>query len=145
VRPAPQVIGHIQTRMAAAPQRAAALPYQVVVCDPLPGRRDRDPADGRIGIRFIDATVFNLSTASRGATSSSCDSMHLAFVPCSEVHPWDLCFQCGEGQDRSPPDRTLLKHRGRALAAGSHAVARALTFSILKKSRPRTRERHIPG
>ena len=60
----PQVIGNIQTAIGCGGtiRRASGIAVQVMVGDPVcQGDVIETAADGRIGIRFIDGTVFNLS------------------------------------------------------------------------------------
>src|SRR4030081_1251046 len=59
----PQVIGNVQTAIGGGSlRRASGIAVQVMVGDPVcQGDVIETAADGRIGIRFIDGTVFNLS------------------------------------------------------------------------------------
>src|SRR5260370_8051438 len=63
----PQIIGNIQTAIGCCPlRRADGFAVQVMVGDPV-CECDviETAADGRIGIRFIDGTAFNLSGGTR--------------------------------------------------------------------------------
>src|SRR6201990_3624746 len=63
----PQIIGHIQTAVGCGTiRRAGGIAVQVMVGDAV-CQDDviETAADGRIGIRFIDGTVFNLSGGTR--------------------------------------------------------------------------------
>src|SRR6266705_6397881 len=63
----PQVIGNIQTAIGCGTlRRAGSIAVQVMAGDPIcQGDMIETAADGRIGIRFIDGTVFNLSGDTR--------------------------------------------------------------------------------
>src|SRR6266567_5578439 len=63
----PQVIGNIQTAIGSGTlTRASGIAVQVEVGDSVcQGDVIETAADGRIGIRFIDGTVFNLSNRTR--------------------------------------------------------------------------------
>src|SRR5437773_12548370 len=63
----PEVIGNIQTAIGRGTlTRASGIAVQVMVGDPVcQGDVIETAADGRIGIRFIDGTVFNLSRSTR--------------------------------------------------------------------------------
>src|SRR5947208_7345591 len=63
----PQVIGHIQTAIGSGTlTRACGIAVQVKVGDPVcQGDVIETAADGRVGIRFIDGTAFNLSGGAR--------------------------------------------------------------------------------
>src|ERR1700675_3208617 len=63
----PQVIGNVQTAIGGGSlRRASGIAVQVMVGDPVcQGDVIETAADGRIGIRFIDGTVFNLSGGTR--------------------------------------------------------------------------------
>src|SRR6476620_737265 len=59
----PQIIGNIQTAIGCGSlRRASDIAVQVMAGDPVcQGDVIETEADGQIGIRFIDGTVFNLS------------------------------------------------------------------------------------
>src|SRR6476659_3452987 len=63
----PEVIGHIQTAIGSGTlARASGIAVQVKVGDPVcQGDGIETAADGRVGIRFIDGTAFNLSSSAR--------------------------------------------------------------------------------
>ena len=65
--PLPQFNGCVQTAVGCVTlRRANGIAFQVMVGDPVcPGDVIETAADGRIGIRFIDGTVFNLSRDAR--------------------------------------------------------------------------------
>ena len=73
----PEVIGHVQTAIGSGTlTRASGIPVQVKVGDPVcQGDVIETAADGRVGIRFIDDTVFNLSSSARMVVDEFvCDS-----------------------------------------------------------------------
>src|SRR3981081_3440341 len=73
----PQIIGNIQTAVGRGTlRRVNGIAVQVMVGDPVcQGDLIETAADGRIGIRFIDGTVFNLSGGTRVALNELvCDS-----------------------------------------------------------------------
>src|SRR5712671_4851703 len=94
----PQVIGHIQTRMGCGTlRRASGIAVQVVVGDPVcQGDVIETAADGRIGIRFIDGTVFNLSGDTRVVISEFCHSNGTSHSPLFEVTRGTFAFIAGE-------------------------------------------------
>src|SRR5882757_6966222 len=63
----PEVIGHIQTAIGSGTlTRASGVAVQVKLGDPIcQGDVIETAADGRVGIRFIDDTAFNLSSSAR--------------------------------------------------------------------------------
>src|SRR5262249_18982526 len=63
--PIPQVIGNVQTAIGSSTlTRANGITAQVKVGDPVcQGHAIETGADGRVGIRFIDGTAFNLSSS----------------------------------------------------------------------------------
>src|ERR1700688_5316568 len=63
----PQVTGYIQTAIGCGTiRRASGIAVQVMVGDPVcQGDVIETAADGRIEIRFVDGTVFNLSRDAR--------------------------------------------------------------------------------
>ena len=65
----PQVIGNIQSAFGCGTlRRASGIAVQVMVDDPVcEGDVIETAADGRIGIRFVDGTVFNLAPGTRVA------------------------------------------------------------------------------
>ena len=67
VGPLPQVIGNIHTAIGCGTiRRASGIAVQVMVGDPVcQGDVIETAADGRIEIRFVDGTVFNLSRDAR--------------------------------------------------------------------------------
>ena len=71
----PQVIGNIRTAIGCGTvRRASGIAVQVTVGDPVyQGDVIETSADGRIEIRFIDGTVFNLSRDAR--VELSCNAL----------------------------------------------------------------------
>src|SRR5258706_2419890 len=72
-----QVIGHIQTAIGSGTlTRAGGVAVQVKLGDPVcQGDVIETAADGRVGIRFIDDTAFNLSSSARMVVDEFvCDS-----------------------------------------------------------------------
>ena len=82
-----EVIGNIQTVIGCGTlRRASGIAVQVLVGDPIcQGDVIETAADGRIGIRFLDGTVFDLSPGTRLVLNEFvCDCQwHLAFGRCS--------------------------------------------------------------
>ena len=73
----PEVIGHIQTAVGSGTlRRGSGIAVQVMVGDPVcQGDVIETAADGRVGIRFIDGTVFNLFNSTRVVLNEFvCDS-----------------------------------------------------------------------
>src|SRR6266481_8379180 len=83
----PQIIGNIQTAIGCGTlRRANGFAVQVMVGDPVcQGDVIETAADGRIGIRFIDGTVFNLSGDTRVVISEFCHSNSTSHSPLFEV------------------------------------------------------------
>src|SRR5216684_6643907 len=95
----PQVIGNIQTAIGCGTlRRASAIAVQAMVGDPVcQGDVIETAADGRIGIRFIDGTVFNLSRDTRVVISEFvCRSNSTSHSALLEVTRGTFAFIAGE-------------------------------------------------
>ena len=102
----PQVIGNIQKAIGCGTlSRASGIAVQVKVGDPVcQGDVIETAADGRIGIRFIDGTLFQLSGSTRAVLNEFvCDSAGIPqFGPVRSDH-WNLRFHCRPcGKERLP-------------------------------------------
>src|SRR5207247_5238267 len=95
----PQVIGNIQTAIGRGTlTRASGIAVPVMVGDPVcHGDVIETAADGRIGIRFIDGTVFNLSGDTRVVISEFvCHSNSTSHSPLFEVTRGTFAFIAGQ-------------------------------------------------
>ena len=116
-------------RSVAAPSaRASGIAVQVMVGDPVcQGDVIETAADGRIGIRFIDGTVFNLSRSTRVVLNEFvCDSNGTSHSALFGVTTGTFAFIAGRGgKDRLPQGRhACWKHsRPRPYRRDRHAVA----------------------
>ena len=121
------------------PRRASGIAVQVIVGDPVcQGDVIETAADGRIGIRFIDGTVFNLSCSTRVVLNEFvCDSTGTSAFGPVRSDQRDLRFHCRPvGKDRLPQDRhAFWKHSGPGpyRRVGMLSLT-ALTFSIMKEA-----------
>ncbi len=135
----PQVIGHIQTRIGCGTlRRASGIAVQVVVGDPVcQGDVIETAADGRIGIRFIDGTVFNLFNSTRVVLNEFvCDSNGSSRSALFGVTRGTFAFIAGEVAKTGclRIDTPVGSIRGRAHSGGIGMLSLvALTFSILKE------------
>ena len=96
----PQIIGHIQTAIGCATlRRASGIAVQAMAGDPVcQGDVIETAADGRIGIRFIDGTVFNLSGGTRVVLDEFvCDAGGTAAFGAVRGDQRDLRFHCRPG------------------------------------------------
>ena len=124
-----QVIGNIQTAIGYGTlRRAGGIAVQVIVGDPVcQGDVIETAADGRIGIRFIDGTVFNLSGSTRVVLNEFvCDSTGTSHSALFRGDQGSLRFHCRPvGKDRLPQGRhAVWKHSGpRPCRRVRHAVA----------------------
>jgi VCBS repeat-containing protein len=134
----PQVIGHIQTTIGCGTlRRASGIAVQVMVGDPVcQGDVIETAADGRVGIRFIDGTVFNLSSSTRVVLNEFvCDSNGTSHSALFGVTRGTFAFIAGEVAKTGclRIDTPVGSIRGRAHTGGIGMLSLvALTFSILK-------------
>src|SRR6266700_4887064 len=134
-----QVIGHIQTTIGCGTlRRASGIAVQVVVGDPVcQGDVIETAADGRIGIRFIDGTVFNLFNSTRVVLNEFvCDSNGSSRSALFGVTRGTFAFIAGEVAKTGclRIDTPVGSIRGRAHTGGIGMLSLvALTFSILKE------------
>jgi len=133
----PHVIGNIETATGCGTiRRASGVAAQVMVGDPV-CQDDviETAADGQIGIRFIDGTVFNLSRGTRVVlTEFVCDSEGNPQSALFEVTRGTFAFFAGQlaktGSLRV--DTPVGSIRGRAPAGGFGMLSlTALTFTIM--------------
>src|SRR5882724_1775022 len=135
----PQVIGHIQTRIGCGTlRRASGIAVQVMVDDPVcQGDVIETAADGRIGIRFIDGTVFNLSPGTRVAMNEFvCDSTGVSHSALFRLTRGSFAFIAGQVAKSGclRIDTPLGSIRGRANAGGVGMLSlTALIFSAMKE------------
>jgi len=135
----PQVIGHIQTAIGCGTlRRASGIVVQVMVGDPVcQGDVIETAADGRIGIRFIDGTVFNLSRGTRVVLDEFvCDSNGTSHSALFAVTRGAFAFIAGQVAKTGSlrVDTPVGSIRGRAHAGGIGMLSlAALTFSIMKE------------
>ncbi len=133
----PHVIGNIETATGCGTiMRSSGVAVQVMVGDPV-CQDDviETAADGRIGIRFIDGTVFNLSHGTRVVlTEFVCDSDGNPHSALFEVTRGTFAFFAGQlaktGSLRV--DTPVGSIRGRAPGGGFGMLSlTALTFTIM--------------
>ena len=126
----PQVIGYIQTATGCGTlRRANGIAVQVMVGDPVcQGDVIETAADGRIGIRFIDGTVFSLSPDTRVELNEFvCDSSGTSHSALLAVTRGTFAFAMG-GWQRPVISRStrLLEAFGAARYAAESARYRSL-------------------
>jgi hypothetical protein len=131
----PQVTGYIQTAIGCGTlTRANGIAVQVRVDDPVcQGDVIETAADGRIGIRFIDGTVFNLSGDTRVEISEFVASHSALF----EVSKGTFAFFAGQLAKTSclRVDTPLGSIRAPAYAGGVGMLSLvALIFSAMKEA-----------
>ena len=137
--PLPQVIGNIQTAIGCGTlRRASGIAVQVIVGDPVcQGDVIETAADGRIGIRFIDGTVFNLSRSTRVVLNEFvCDSNGTSHSALFGVTRGTFAFIAGQVAKTGclRVDTPVGSIRGRAHAGGFGMLSlTALTFSMMKE------------
>src|SRR6266576_2620508 len=135
----PQVIGNIQTAIGRGTlTRASGIAVQVMVGDPVcQGNVIETAADGRIGIRFIDGTVFNLSRSTRVVLDEFvCDSNGTSHSARFWVTRGIFAFIAGQVAKTGclRVDTPVGSIRGRAHAGGVGMLSLvALTFSMMKE------------
>src|SRR5712671_4542381 len=135
----PQVIGNIQTAIGCGTlRRASGIAVQVMVGDPVcQGDVIETAADGRIGIRFIDGTVFNLSRSTRVVLNEFvCDSNGTSHSALYGVTRGTFAFIAGQVAKTGclRVDTPVGSIRGRAHTGGSGMLSlAALIFSAMKE------------
>jgi len=135
----PQVIGHIQTAIGCATlMRGSGIAVQAMAGDPVcQGDVIETAADGRIGIRFIDGTVFNLSSSTRVVLNEFvCDSNGTLHSALFGVTRGTFAFIAGEVAKTGclRIDTPVGSIRGRAHTGGIGMLSLvALTFSVMKE------------
>src|SRR6266571_3336178 len=135
----PQVIGHIQTRIGCGTlRRASGIAVQVMVGDPVcQGDVIETAADGRIGIRVIDGTVFNLSRSTRVVLNEFvCDSNGTSHSALFGVTRGTFAFIAGQVAKTGclRVDTPVGSIRGRAHTGGIGMLSlAALIFSAMKE------------
>jgi VCBS repeat-containing protein len=135
----PQVIGNIQSAFGCGTlRRASGIAVQVMVDDPVcQGDVIETAADGRIGIRFIDGTVFNLSPGTRVAMNEFvCDSTGVSHSALFRLTRGSFAFIAGQVAKSGclRIDTPLGSIRGRANAGGVGMLSlTALIFSAMKE------------
>src|SRR6266702_512507 len=136
----PQVIGNIQTVIGCGTlRRADGIAVQIMVGDPVcQGDVIETAADGRIGIRFIDGTVFNLSGDTRVVISEFvCPSSSTSHSALFEVTRGTFAFIAGQVAKTNclRVDTPLGTIRGPAHAGGFGMLSlAALIFSAMKEA-----------
>src|SRR6266545_9173 len=134
----PQVTGYIQTAIGSGTlRRANGIAVQVMVGDPVCQGDVIETADGRIGIRFIHGTVFNLSGDTCVVLNEfACDSNGTSHSPLFEVTRGTFAFIAGEVAKTGclRVDTPVGSIRGRAHAGGFGMLSLvALTFSMINE------------
>src|SRR6266702_3116524 len=136
----PQVTGYIQTAIGCGTlRRANGIAVQVMVGDPVcQGDVMETATDGRIGIRFIDGTVFNLSGDTRVVISEFvCHSNSTSHSALFEVTRGTFAFIAGQVAKTNclRIDTPLGSIRSRAHAGGFGMLSlAALIFSAMKEA-----------
>ena len=136
-----QIIGNIQTAIGCGTvRRASGIAVQVTVGDPVcQGDVIETMADGRIGIRFIDGTVFNLSPGTRLALDDFvCDANGTSHSPLLGVTRGTFAFMAGRVAKTGclTVDTPVGSIRGRAHSGGFGMLSlTALTFSTMSEVR----------
>src|SRR6266702_2466578 len=135
----PQVIGNIQTAIGCGTlRRAGSIAVQVMAGDPIcQGDMIETAADGRIGIRFIDGTVFNLSRSTRVILNEFvCDSSGASHSAVFGVTRGTFAFIGGQVAKTGclRIDTPVGSIRGRAHAGGIGTLSLiALTFAVMQE------------
>src|SRR6266478_8133899 len=135
----PQFTGYIQTAIGCGTlRRANGITVRVVVGDPVcQGDAIETAADGRIGIRFIDGTVFSLSGDTRVVISEFCHSNSTSHSALFEVTRGTFAFIAGQVAKTNclRVDTPLGSIRGPAHAGGVGMLSLvALIFSAIKEA-----------
>jgi len=137
--PLPRVIGYIQTAIGSGTlRRANGIAIQVNVGDSVcQGDVIETAAGGRIGIRFIDNTLFDLSCSTRVVVNEFvCDSAGTFPSAAFEVSKGTFAFLAGQvaetGNFKVDTPFGSIRNRARSGGIGALSLA-ALTFSIMKE------------
>ena len=139
--PLSQVIGNIQTAIGYGTlRREGGIAVQVIVGDPVcQGDVIETAADGRIGIRFIDGTVFNLSCSTCVVLNEFvCDSTGTSHSALFGVTKGAFAIIAGQAASTAGlrVDTPFGSIRGRAHAGGFGMLSlTALTFSLMNEVR----------
>ena len=139
--PLSQVIGNIQTAIGYGTlRREGGIAVQVIVGDPVcQGDVIETAADGRIGIRFIDGTVFNLSGSTCVVLNEFvCDSTGTSHSALFGVTKGAFAIIAGQAASTAGlrVDTPFGSIRGRAHAGGFGMLSlTALTFSLMNEVR----------
>ena len=133
-----QVIGNIQTAIGYGTlRRPDGIAVQVIVGDPVcQGDVIETAADGRIGIRFINGTVFNLSGGTQVALDEfGFDSNGVSHSALFSVATGTFAFIVGQQKSGCLTVGTPFGNiRGRARTGGIGMLSlTALTFAIMKE------------
>ncbi|QWG17272.1 VCBS domain-containing protein [Bradyrhizobium sediminis] len=137
----PQVIGNIQTAVGCGTlRRAGGIAVQVMAGDPVcQGDVIETAAGGRIGIRFVDGTVFNLSSSTRVVLNEFiCDSTGTSHSALFGVTRGAFAFIAGQLAKTGclKVDTPFGSIRGRAHTGGIGMLSlTALIFSAMKEAR----------
>jgi VCBS repeat-containing protein len=135
----PQIIGEVQTAIGCCTlSRATGISVQVTAGDPVhQGDVIETAADARIGIRFIDGTVFNLSPGTRLVLNELiCDSNGTSHSALFGVTRGTFAFVAGRVARSGclTVDTPVGSIRGRAHAGGIGTLTlAALTFAVMKE------------
>ena len=133
----PQVIGNIQTAKGCCTlRRASGIAVEVTAGDPVcQGDVIETAADGRIGIRFIDGTVFNLFPDTRLALNEFvCDANGASHSALFGVTRGTFAFMAGRVAETRclTVDTPVGSIRGRAHSSGIGMLSlTALTFAMI--------------
>src|SRR5260370_36079683 len=137
----PQVIGHIRAVIGSGPlARACGIAGEVKVGDPVcQGDVIETAADGRVGLRFIDGTAFNLSGGARMVLDEFvCDSNGTSHSALFGVTRGTFDFIVGQVAKSGclSIDTPVGSIRGRARSGGGGGASLTpLNFSPLKGER----------
>jgi hypothetical protein len=135
----PQVIGHIQTAIGSSTlTRACGIAVRIKVDDPVcQGDVIETAAGGRVGIRFIDGTAFDLSSSARMVLNDFvCDSTGTSHSVLFGVTGGTFAFIVGQvaKTDYLRIDTPVGSIRGRARTGGIGMLSlTALTFAVMKE------------
>jgi hypothetical protein len=133
----PQVIGNIQTAKGCCTLRhASGISVEVTAGDPVcQGDVIETAADGRVGIRFIDGTVFNLFPDTRLALNEFvCDANGTSHSAQFGVTRGTFAFMAGRVAETRclTVDTPVGSIRGRAHSSGIGMLSlTALTFAMI--------------
>jgi VCBS repeat-containing protein len=136
----PQVVGNIQMAIGSGTiTDASGLAVQIKVGDPVcQGDAIETAADGRVGIRFIDGTMFNLFSSTRAVLNEFvCDSSDSSHSALFGVTRGTFAFVAGQMAKTGclSIDTPLGNIRSRARGGGGMGMLSltALTFSLMNE------------